>query len=78
MGWLGIPMEHLSVSISVPLAVRTYVRTSVLSSRRAPRALIVINDDNYYKEVNFRSQPSSSRVIRRSGFPPVNLSGGIG
>lgn len=81
MGWAGeIPMHHLTVSISAPSTARTYFRAfiarsfSSLPARRLVAVTIVINDDNYYKEVNFPivgvitslwalSQPSLSRII---------------
>lgn len=83
MGWAGeIPMHHLTVSISVPSTARTYFRAFIargsLPARVARRYDRVINDDNYYKEVNFLivgvitslwalSEPSS-RIIAHSDF----------
>lgn len=85
-------MHHLSVSISVPSVACTYFRAFIAGRARARATplssqlarwlvAIVINDDNYYKEVNFPivdvitllwalSQPSLSRIIERSRLLP--------
>lgn len=99
MRWVGeIPMHHLTVSISVPSTARTYFRAfiarsparrhSSLPARWLVAVTIVINDDNYYKEVNFPivgvitslwvlSQPSLSRIIGRSDFSYSRVFSGL-